>query len=307
LSRAGEDSGNFHRLVTVIADLSLFPFALALGLDFFITAGRVFGEVAGAAAGTAATGVAVGFWYGFPRLRRRYTGEQERAVTGSQTEERSSTPLHAKIEQMLTEARVVLPGAQALFGFQLAIVLTQSFEQLPSASKITHAASLFLVALAVVLLMAPAEYHRIVCAGEDSGDMHRVGSALVTAATVPLALGLVGDVYVVITKIVGTSLAGLIAGQSGSRFADRTLVCLPSRGGVPSKPYCPVSNLFGLFGREYIGFRFGYSSITARPSIMIVPCPGDYECRWAAFIHPSVQKALSRKFATHRGPQCRSR
>jgi hypothetical protein len=190
----GEDSGNIHGLVTVIADLALLPFALALGLDLFITAGSVFGELAGAVAGTAATALALAFWYGFPGLRRRYTGQQERAVTSSQTKERSSTPLHVKIEQMLTEARVVLPGAQALFGFQLAIVLTQSFEQLPSASKITHVASLFLVALSIVLLMAPAAYHRIVYAGEDSQDMHRVGSALVTAATVPLALGLVGDV-----------------------------------------------------------------------------------------------------------------
>ena len=106
-----------------------------------------------------------------------------------------------------------MPGAQALFGFQLAIVLTQSFEQLPSASKIVHAASLFMVGLSVVLLIAPAPYHRIVYAGEDSQDMHRVGSALVTAATVPLALGLVGDVYVVITKTVGTPTAGLIAGS----------------------------------------------------------------------------------------------
>jgi hypothetical protein len=49
---------------------------------------------------------------------------------------------------LLTEARVVLPGAQALFGFQLAIVLTRAFEQLPKASIIVHAASLFLVAIA---------------------------------------------------------------------------------------------------------------------------------------------------------------
>jgi Family of unknown function (DUF6328) len=169
--------------------------------------------LAGAAAGTAATAMAVAFWYGFPVLRTQYIGEQERAVSKSRTGEQSSTPLHAKIEQMLTEARVVLPGAQALFGFQLAIVVTQSFEQLPSASKISHAASLFLVALAIVLLMAPAAYHRIVYAGEDSQDMHRVGSVLVTAATVPLALGLVGDVYVVITKIVGSPTAGMIAGS----------------------------------------------------------------------------------------------
>ena len=36
---------------------------------------------------------------------------------------------------------------------------------------------------------------------------------LVTAATIPLALGLVGDVYVVITKIVGSRTGGLIAGS----------------------------------------------------------------------------------------------
>ena len=134
-------------------------------------------------------------------------------MTRGQAKERSSTPLHAKIEQMLIEARVVLPGAQALFGFQLAIVLTQSFEELPGSSKITHAASLLLVGLAVVLLIAPAANHRIVYAGEDSQDMHRVGSALVTAATVPLALGLAGDVYVVITKLVGLPTAGFIAGS----------------------------------------------------------------------------------------------
>src|SRR5207248_7836014 len=181
--------------------------------DLFIIARRIFGAMAAAATGGLITALALGFWYGLPQMRKQHTGELERAMTSGNTDERSSTPLHAKIEQMLTEARVVLPGAQALFGFQLAIVLTQSFEQLPSASKIVHAASLFLVALSVVLLMAPAAYHRIVYAGEDSQDMHRVGSALVTAATIPFALGLVGDVYVVITKIVGTPTAGLIAGS----------------------------------------------------------------------------------------------
>ncbi len=136
-------------------------------------------------------------------------------MTSGHTGKSSSTPLHAKIEQMLTEARVVLPGAQALLGFQLAIVLTQSFEQLPSVSKIMHAASLFLVVLAVVLLMAPAAYHRIAYAGEDTENMHRVGSALVTMATVPLALGIAGDIYVVTAKIASSPAAGWLAGALG--------------------------------------------------------------------------------------------
>ena len=48
---------------------------------------------------------------------------------------RETAPLHSRIEQMLTEARVILPGAQALLGFQLAIVLTDTFEKLPNRAE----------------------------------------------------------------------------------------------------------------------------------------------------------------------------
>jgi hypothetical protein len=59
----GEDSEHIHRLVTVIAELSLFPFAIALGLDVIAT-GRLFGELASGAGGIATTAVALTFWYG---------------------------------------------------------------------------------------------------------------------------------------------------------------------------------------------------------------------------------------------------
>ncbi len=55
--------------------------------------------------------------------------------------QRAEPPLSAKIEEMLTEARVVLPGAQALLGFQLAVALTHSFERLPFSSRLVHAAA----------------------------------------------------------------------------------------------------------------------------------------------------------------------
>jgi hypothetical protein len=64
--------------------LALLPFALALGLDIFITASRIFGEFGGAGAGTAAAVLAIAFWYGLPRMRKRHAGEQERAMTSSQ-------------------------------------------------------------------------------------------------------------------------------------------------------------------------------------------------------------------------------
>ena len=208
----GEDSRTFHGLVTTIANLALAPFAIALGLDLVVTFGHLFGEVSGVAAGVAAGAVAIGFWYGFPLAKRRHNYERESAMTTRLAEGPLATPLDVKIEQMLTEARVVLPGAQALFGFQLAIVFTRSFADLSVVSMMVHAASLLLVTLTVVLLMAPAAYHRIVYAGEASADMYRVGSALVTAATIPLALGLAGDTYVVTSKITRSPAVAIAAG-----------------------------------------------------------------------------------------------
>lgn len=211
----GQDSGGLHAYTTAIADLALLPFALALGIGLFVGAEAIFADDALAIkAGAAGAGLALALWYGLPQLRRGFVGERQRMITRGQRDERANTPLPAKIEQLLTEARVILPGAQALFGFQLAIVLTRTFEELPRTSMGVHAASLFLVALAVIMLMAPAPYHRIVYAGEDTEDVYRVGSVFVTAATVPLGLGLAGDVYVVIARISGSAAIGSLLGAS---------------------------------------------------------------------------------------------
>ena len=110
------------------------------------------------------------------------------------------TPLHAKVEQMLTEARVLLPGAQALLGFQMAVMLSTSFDKIPAVSKIIHSCSLCCIALTIILLMAPAAFHRISYAGEDSEEFHRLGSGFVIVAALPLAAGITGDLYVAIAK-----------------------------------------------------------------------------------------------------------
>jgi hypothetical protein len=40
------------------------------------------------------------------------------------------------VEQLLTEARVIIPGGQALFGFQFIAMLTKGFDQLPASSQL---------------------------------------------------------------------------------------------------------------------------------------------------------------------------
>ena len=60
---------------------------------------------------------------------------------------RTSSKLTDKIKHVLTECRVVLPGAQALLGFQFIFILTESFDKLPALSKYIHLAALGLNAL----------------------------------------------------------------------------------------------------------------------------------------------------------------
>ncbi len=206
----GEDSGRIHRLISGMAAAALLPFALGLGVDLFIAMERVAGVRPGILAGAGFGGLALFSWYGFAFIRRPAVGHRERQMAAEKRDRIEKTPLHSKIEQMLTEARVILPGAQALLGFQLAIIVTQGFDRLPEVSQVMHAASLGLVAIAVILLMAPAAYHRIVYAGEDAAEFHRTGSLMVMAATLPLALGLAADVFVVIAKIARSALAGAI-------------------------------------------------------------------------------------------------
>jgi hypothetical protein len=208
---SGEDSGQIHLLISRMASVALLPFAISLGITLFIGIERIWGLSAGVAAGVGFGGLALFAWYGWEAIRKTSVGRKERQMAAMKRNESEKTPLHSKIEQMLTEARVILPGAQALLGFQLAIIITQAFEKLSPLSQAMHAISLGFIAVTVILLMAPAAYHRIVYAGEDAAEFHRTGSIMVTVATVPLALGMSADLYVVMAKIAGTTTGAIVA------------------------------------------------------------------------------------------------
>ena len=207
----GNNSGRFHELTGTAVSWALAPFAVSLGLVVGIACERVWGPLGGSTAGLAAGLIAFGFWYGLGEFGKGVAGKMERAVSMQNRQEFEDPGLHEKIDAMLTEARVILPGVQALLGFQLAIVLTEAFEKLTPGLKSLHGSALLLLCLSVLLLMAPAAYHRIVYAGEDSAQFHKLGSWLITLATLPLALGLAADVFVVATRIWSSASAWWIA------------------------------------------------------------------------------------------------
>ncbi len=191
---AGQSTRRLEQAISALAARSLLPLMISLGLGLYIVFDRIFGGTIAIVTGAAGAALAGFAWYGLAWL----IGEQR---TQTMTENSGATPLSTKIEQMLTEARVIIPGCQALLGFQLIAMLTHGFDELPPEAKVVHAVGLCCVTAAAILLMTPAALHRESFGGEDSEAFLRLGSAFVIAASLPLALGIAADVYVVFLKI----------------------------------------------------------------------------------------------------------
>jgi len=201
---AGQSTDRLERATSALAAWGLLPFIASLGLGLFIVFERSFGAATGIAVGVASAASAGFFWFGLAWLIAERTRQK-------MAEKIAATPLPTKIEQMLTEARVIIPGCQALLGFQLIAMLTRTFDELPLAAKIVHAAGLCSVTIATTLLMTPAALHRLSFGGNDSESFLRLGSAFVIAASLPLALGISADVYVVFLKITDSAAASIVA------------------------------------------------------------------------------------------------
>ena len=105
--------------------------------------------------------------------------------------------LQEEAETMLSEARMVLPGIQALFGFQLIAVFSDRFEALQPGLQILHFGATTLVVIVVALMMAPAAYHRIAGRGCVSRDFLTLGSRLISVAMAPLAVAIALELFIV--------------------------------------------------------------------------------------------------------------
>jgi hypothetical protein len=93
---------------------------------------------------------------------------------------------------------MVLPGIQALFGFQLIAVFSAPFAQLlPLQARRLHLAAIVLVAIAIALIMAPAAYHRQAERDRLTRFFANYASRLMTIAMAPLAAAIAIEVGLV--------------------------------------------------------------------------------------------------------------
>jgi hypothetical protein len=222
----------FLRFENLAMSWALLPFALALGLDVYVIVRKIVNDTAAAVAGGGTLLTAMFFWYGWELMVRASTKSPRTAMM---QETHENTPLFEKINTILTECRVVIPGSQALLGFQLIAVLMEGFDRLPVSSRYIHLMSLLLLTLSTVLLMAPAAYHRIVEQGRETERLLRFARTMLLTAMAVLAAGLASELFVVsreVTHNVAGSLCCAVlalAGFYGAWFGYTTYTRLKNR------------------------------------------------------------------------------
>jgi len=104
--------------------------------------------------------------------------------------------LERKLKTALDETRLLILGAQVLFGFQFSGVFQELFEELPPSSRYLQCGALLLITLTIGLLVAPSMRHRLVEGGQDTNNSLTATTLFAGAALVPLALALCLDVVI---------------------------------------------------------------------------------------------------------------
>jgi len=133
------------------------------------------------------------------------------APQANSSPERQELSLNDAASHVLEECRTVVPGMQALFGFQLIAVFTTSFkEDLSPTERVLHLVAILLVTIAVALVIAPAALHRQMEPMAVSRRFIAISSRLLMASMAPLAAGICLDVYIVARVILGTSVGAAI-------------------------------------------------------------------------------------------------
>ena len=118
--------------------------------------------------------------------------------------------LEEEATHVTDEARMVLPGVQAVLGFQLIAVFNQRFQEFTVGEQRLHLAAFLLMALAMGLVMTPAAYHRQVERGRVSRRFVDLSSTLLMLAMLPLIAGVCFDTYLIARLILEAQDLALI-------------------------------------------------------------------------------------------------
>ncbi|CAN5839695.1 MAG: DUF6328 family protein [Thermomicrobiales bacterium] len=139
------------------------------------------------------------------------SGNSQAATTNS-TSERDDGDL----TDLLSELRVLLPGAQTLAAFLIILPFNAGFAEIRSEEKAVYVVTFLCSILALILFTAPAAQHRLQRPLRNREGFKNTATRFVIAGLVPLSLAIILATQLVISEVVATrwvswSVAGVVA------------------------------------------------------------------------------------------------
>lgn len=120
---------------------------------------------------------------------------------------------------MLSEMRILLPGAQMLSAFLIILPFNTGFAHIDHTEKLLFLATFFLALTSLVLLSAPAVQHRLMRPLKDRARFKRVATKQIVAGSFALAIALVLGTDLVISEVFGSTVGMVMAGIMAALIA----------------------------------------------------------------------------------------
>lgn len=116
------------------------------------------------------------------------------------------------LTEMLSEQRVLLPGAQLLSAFLITVPFNSGFVNIVHVEKQVFLATFLLAITSLVLLSAPAVQHRLLRPLVDRTRFKQVATRQIIAGCVTLSLALILATQLVLSEVFGNPASFFAAG-----------------------------------------------------------------------------------------------
>jgi hypothetical protein len=149
------------------------------------------------------------------------TTTNKAALQAAEDQEQVKRRLEREHRELLEELRALIPGAEVLFGFLIAVRFTSEFAALDALQVRIYYFALVATAVALILFIAPAAHHRIAFREGDKDYVLRKGNREAIAGSVALALAFTSALHLVTHLLFGSIAAAVAAGSLMALIAWR--------------------------------------------------------------------------------------
>lgn len=126
--------------------------------------------------------------------------------------DKAERELESRIDTFMGEFRMLTPGIAALFGFQLTVAFSSAFDELSQVERSINFLALACSAAAFLLLLMPAQHHRLIHRLREDEDFLAYAKRFIGAGSVFVLLAIALTLVVQATRAFGSLAWGAVAG-----------------------------------------------------------------------------------------------